>query len=48
MKKLNKNSLDLAKQNIEKLKETFPDIFTESKIDFEKLKENLVNKVNLK
>ena len=48
MKKLDKNSLDLVKQNIEKLKEIFPDIFTESKIDFEKLKENLVNKANLK
>ena len=41
MKKLDKNSVDLVKENIEKLKEIFPDIFTEDKIDFEKLKENL-------
>jgi len=41
MKKLDKNSLDLVKENIEKLKEIFPDIFTEDKIDFEKLRENL-------
>jgi len=41
MKKLDKNSLDLVKQNIKKLKEIFPDVFTEDKIDFEKLKENL-------
>jgi len=41
MKKLDKNSLDLVKENIKKLKEIFPDIFTEDKIDFEKLRENL-------
>ncbi len=41
MKKLDKNSLDLVKENIEKLKEIFPDIFTEDKVDFEKLKQNL-------
>ena len=41
MKKLDKNSLDIVKQNIEKLKEIFPDVFTEDKIDFEKLRENL-------
>ena len=41
MKKLDKNSLDLVKENIEKLKEIFPDVFTENKIDFEKLRENL-------
>ena len=33
MKKLDKNSLDLVKQNIEKLKEIFPDIFSRDKID---------------
>ena len=41
MKKLDKESFNLVKENIEKLKEIFPDIFTEDKIDFEKLKENL-------
>jgi len=34
MKKLDKNSLDLVKQNIEKLKEIFPDIFTEENCFF--------------
>ena len=43
MKKLDKDSLDIVKQNIEKLKEIFPDVFTEDKIDFEKLKESLAN-----
>jgi adenine-specific DNA-methyltransferase len=41
MKKLEKESLDLVKDNIKKLKEIFPDVFTEDKIDFEKLRENL-------
>jgi len=41
MKKLNSESLDLIKENIEKLKEIFPDVFTEDKINFEKLRENL-------
>ncbi len=41
MEKLDKNSLDLVKENIKRLKEIFPDIFTEDKIDFKKLKENL-------
>ena len=41
MKKLDKNSLDIVKQNIEKLKEIFPDVFAKDKIDFEKLRENL-------
>jgi len=41
MKKLDKENLDLVRENIEKLKEIFPDVFIEDKIDFEKLKENL-------
>ena len=40
MKKLDRERLDLVRENIEKLKEIFPDVFTEDKIDFEKLREN--------
>lgn len=35
---LNKDSLDLTKENIKKIKELFPQIIIEGKIDFEKLK----------
>ena len=38
MDKLNGNSLDIEKMNIEKVKEFFPNIVTEGKIDFNKLK----------
>ena len=41
MKKVGRDSLDLIRENIEKLKEIFPEVFTEGRIDFEKLKENL-------
>jgi adenine-specific DNA-methyltransferase len=36
--KLNGESLDILKENIAKLKELFPEIVTEDKIDFDKLK----------
>ncbi|NLC67341.1 MAG: site-specific DNA-methyltransferase [Clostridiaceae bacterium] len=32
---------DIAKENIKKLKQLFPEVFTESKVDFEKLKQVL-------
>ena len=32
------NSLDIAKQNIEKLKKLFPEVLSENKIDFDKLR----------
>ena len=32
---------DIAEENIQKLKQLFPEVFTESKIDFEKLKQVL-------
>jgi len=32
-------SKDIVKENIEKLKQIFPDVFSEEKIDFDKLKE---------
>ncbi|MDR2623172.1 MAG: hypothetical protein LBC39_01175 [Methanobrevibacter sp.] len=35
---LNGESKNLVKENIEKLKELFPEILTEDKIDFQKLK----------
>ncbi|MCP3940003.1 MAG: site-specific DNA-methyltransferase [Desulfobacteraceae bacterium] len=35
------SSKDIVQENIEKLKEIFPEIFTEDKIDFHKLKETL-------
>lgn len=38
MDKLDGKSLDLEKLNIEKLKELFPQVVTEGKIDFDKLR----------
>ena len=37
-KNMNGQTLDLVKDNISKLKEIFPEVVTEDKIDFEKLK----------
>ena len=39
--KLTGESKDIVSENIAKLKEIFPDIFTENKVDFDKLKSNL-------
>ncbi|KAF5058140.1 DNA methylase [anaerobic digester metagenome] len=39
--KLNGESLDILSENVSKLKELFPEVVTEDKIDFEKLKEVL-------
>ena len=41
MQKLNGETLDIVDTNIDKLKEIFPDVFSEGKIDFEALKSNL-------
>ncbi len=41
MTKLDGKSLDIKEQNIESLKELFPEVFSEGKIDFEKLQEEL-------
>ena len=38
MDKIDSNSLDLTRVNIEKLKQIFPEIVIDGKIDFEKLK----------
>lgn len=39
--KLNGKTLDIAEENIKKLREIFPDVFIEDKVDFEKLKQIL-------
>ncbi len=38
MEKLDGKSMDIVKANIEALKQLFPEVVTEGKIDFEKLK----------
>jgi len=38
MNKMDKNSLDLEKLNVEKIKEIFPNVVNEGKIDFDKLR----------
>lgn len=49
MKKLEKEdmkSADIVKENIQQLKQVFPEVFSEDKINFEKLEEILGNYVN--
>ena len=46
--KLNGESMDIVEDNIEKLKSIFPDIFTEEKVDFDKLQEILGNYIEKK
>jgi len=41
MTKLDGKSLDIVSENVDKLKELFPEVFSEGKIDFEKLQEEL-------
>lgn len=41
MSKLDGKSLDIVSQNIEKIKELFPEVFSEGKINFAKLQEEL-------
>ena len=41
--KLNGESMNIVEDNIEKLKTIFPDVFTEGKVDFEKLQDVLGN-----
>jgi len=41
MKQLDSKSLDIVSQNIEKIKELFPEVFSEGKINFAKLQEEL-------
>ena len=35
MEKLNGTSMDLAQENVKKLKEIFPEIFTEDQVDLD-------------
>lgn len=46
MEKMNSESLDLTKLNIEKLKELFPNVVTEEKIDFDVLRTVLGDEVD--
>ena len=39
MEKLNGTSMDLIQENVKKLKEIFPEIFIEGRIDFELLRQ---------
>jgi len=41
MKRLEGKSLDIVSENVTKLKEIFPEVFSEGKVDFEKLHETL-------
>ena len=41
MKRLDGKSLDIVSENVTKLKELFPEVFSEGKIDFQKLEEEL-------
>ena len=41
MEKFNGKSMDLVQENIKKLKEIFPEIFIEGRIDFDLLKQIL-------
>ncbi len=43
MDKLDGKSMNIVNDNIEKLKEIFPEVFSEGKIDFKKLEEELGN-----
>ncbi len=43
MNKLDGKSMNIVNDNIEKLKEIFPEVFSEDKIDFKKLEEELGN-----
>ncbi|MEK4484248.1 site-specific DNA-methyltransferase [Psychrobacillus sp. FSL H8-0484] len=45
MEKLEGKTIDVVKDNVEKLQELFPEVFTEQKIDFEKLKIALGDRV---
>ena len=42
MQKLNGTSMDLVQENVKKLKEIFPEIFTEGRIDFNLLRQIIV------
>ena len=47
MEKLEGTSMNLTQDNIEKLKEIFPEVFIEEKIDFEILRQLLGEKIEI-
>lgn len=46
LEKISGESLDIVKQNVLKLKELFPEVFTEGKIDFDRLQDVLGNYID--
>lgn len=44
--KMNGETPDVAKENIAKLKKIFPDVFSEGKVDFDKLQQVLGNYID--
>jgi len=44
--KMNRQSLDIKQDKLEKLKQQFPEVFTEDKVDWEKLKATLGEDIN--
>lgn len=47
MEKLNGTSMNIVQDNIEKLKQIFPEVFSENKIDFEALQQLLGNEIDV-
>lgn len=45
-KKVSKESLNISEEKIEELKKVIPEVFTEGKIDFEKLQRTLGNEID--
>lgn len=43
---MNGESLNIQKENIEKLKQLFPELFSENQLDWEKLKAAFSNNIN--
>ncbi len=43
---MNGESLNITRDNLDKLKSLFPDVFSEGKIDFEKFKATFTDDIN--
>ncbi|MFQ7000617.1 MAG: hypothetical protein ACLRRH_04645 [Clostridium sp.] len=41
MERMNEETLNIVEDNIKKLKEIFPEVFNEDKVDFKKLEEGI-------
>ncbi len=48
MEKMDAKSMDIVSENIAKMKELFPDVFSEGKVDFEALEATLGEYVDAK